>query len=110
MEQSASDEKEADPYAQLLLRLSVALAEADSVAHLGDEPPGEMDVRGLSAAELALITAYLARNQDWLKDWHATAVQQFSADQHAQQPPFRRKVPPSRTQCSGACVVVHPET
>lgn len=60
MDSSATIDSRADPYGRLLQRLVAALHEADSLARLSDRPSVDMEVRGLSAAELALITAYLA--------------------------------------------------
>ncbi|TBU78382.1 hypothetical protein DNK06_05135 [Pseudomonas daroniae] len=93
MEHLASIDDETDPYGRLLRRLTCALDEASSLARLSDEPPGEMEVRGLSAAELALIAAYLANDHDWLKGWHATAAQQYWSGvvpSEPVQPPFER--------------------
>lgn len=60
MGSSASIDSRTDPYGRLLQRLVSALHEADSLARLADQPSVDMEVRGLSAADLALITAYLA--------------------------------------------------
>ncbi|AEF23420.1 MULTISPECIES: hypothetical protein [Pseudomonas] len=80
---------EHDPYGRLLERLTVALVEADNLAQLTREPPPDMEVRGLSADELALITAYLARDRAWLTGWHATAARQYQSS--IAQPPFERQ-------------------
>ncbi len=81
--------EESDPYERLLTRLTAALSEADNLAQLSSEPPPDMEVRGLSADELALITAYLARDRAWLTGWHATAARQHQSS--AVQPPFERQ-------------------
>lgn len=78
-----------DPYGRLLQRLTVALGEADNLALLSDKPAVDMDVRGLSPDELALITAYLASDRAWLDGWHATAARRYLASVSA--PPFPRQ-------------------
>jgi len=78
-----------DPYGRLLQRLTVALGEADNLALLSDKPAVDMDVRGLSPDELALITAYLASDRAWLDGWHATAARGYRASVSA--PPFPRQ-------------------
>lgn len=81
--------KQLDPYARLLDRLTLALDEADNLAHLTSEPPPDMEVRGLSPDELALITAYLVNDRAWLNGWHATAARYYQAA--VQPPPFERQ-------------------
>ncbi|SHL03981.1 hypothetical protein [Phytopseudomonas punonensis] len=80
--------KQSDPYGRLLERLTVALGEADTLAQLSSEPSPDMEVRGLSSDELALITAYLADDRASLNGWYATAAR------HQQRvvlpPPFER--------------------
>lgn len=80
---------ESDPYGRLLERLTVALDEADNLAQLSSQPPPDMEVRGLSPAELALITAYLAKDRARLNGWHATAARQYQSA--VVQPPFKRQ-------------------
>ncbi|WP_137888503.1 hypothetical protein [Pseudomonas sp. 2FE] len=60
-------------YERLLQRLALALDEADSATRLHKEPPRELELRGLSPAELELIRAYLDRDLHWLRGWHAAA-------------------------------------
>lgn len=60
-------------YERLLQRLALALAEADTATRLHDSPPDELELRGLTSAELELIHAYLARDLHWLRGWHAAA-------------------------------------
>ncbi|SDH49524.1 hypothetical protein SAMN05216588_10550 [Pseudomonas flavescens] len=79
MEHSTDDANEDDPCGRLLQRLTSALDEADSLARLSDAPSGDMEVRGLSAAELALIMAYLANDRDWLKVWYAMSAQRCAS-------------------------------
>jgi ribosomal protein L37AE/L43A len=57
----------------LLQRLALALEEADSATRLRDAPPAELELRGLTPAELELIRAYLDRDLHWLQGWHAAA-------------------------------------
>ncbi|UCJ16629.1 hypothetical protein K5Q02_23125 [Pseudomonas sp. MM211] len=93
MEHSANNDGGGDPYGRLLQRLTSALDEADSLARLSDAPCADMEVRGLSAAELALITAYMSNDHQWLKGWHATTAQHYLsgvASLEPVQPPFER--------------------
>lgn len=93
MEHSAKIDNQADPYGRLLQRLTSALDEASSLARLSDEPSSDMEVRGLSAAELALIKAYLANDHDWLRGWRAIGIPQYPpgvALLQAVSPPFKR--------------------
>ena len=64
-------------YGRLLQRLALALEEADSAGRLGQALPHELELRGLSAAELQLIHAYLDRDLNWLRGWH-TAAQELA--------------------------------
>lgn len=58
-------------YERLLQRLAMALDEADNLAALSAQAPLELELRGLTAAEMELIFAYLDRDLDWLRGWHA---------------------------------------
>jgi len=60
-------------YERLLQRLALALDEADTAVRLRDEQPRELELRGLTPAELDLIRAYLDRDLHWLRGWHAAA-------------------------------------
>ncbi|MET1078687.1 MAG: hypothetical protein ABWY06_11780 [Pseudomonas sp.] len=60
-------------YERLLARLALALEEADTATALRQESPRELELRGLSSAELQLIRAYLDRDLHWLRGWHAAA-------------------------------------
>ena len=60
-------------YERLLQRLALALEEADTATRLHEMPPEELELRGLSPAELELIRAYLDRDLNWLRGWHAAA-------------------------------------
>jgi ribosomal protein S27E len=60
-------------YERLLHRLEMALDEADTAEGLRDEHPEELELRGLSSAEMELIRAYLDQDVHWLRGWHAAA-------------------------------------
>ena len=60
-------------YERLLQRLALALEEADTASRLQAEPRRELELDGLSQAELELIHAYLNRDLHWLRGWHAAA-------------------------------------
>jgi NADH pyrophosphatase NudC (nudix superfamily) len=60
-------------YERLLQRLALALEEADTASRLQAEPRRELELDGLSSAELELIHAYLNRDLHWLRGWHAAA-------------------------------------
>lgn len=98
-------------YERLLQRLALALDEADTAERLRDECPVELELRGLSSAEMALIRAYLDQDVNWLRGWHAAAEElamleraPARAARHVRQsaPPCRlRLVPrPQQLQCA----------
>ncbi len=60
-------------YERLLQRLALALEEADTANRLHAEPLRELELDGLSPAELELIRAYLNRDLHWLRGWHSAA-------------------------------------
>lgn len=60
-------------YGRLLQRLAQALEEAESRARLYRRAPQELELRGLSGAELELIQAYREQDVQWLRGWHAAA-------------------------------------
>ena len=60
-------------YERLLQRLALALQEADTATRLHQAPPDELELSGLTPAELELIRAYLDRDLNWLRGWHAAA-------------------------------------
>lgn len=68
-------------YERLLQRLAMALDEADSLSALSSQPPLELELRGLTAAEMELIRAYLNRDLDWLRGWHAAAQEMAQIEQ-----------------------------
>ena len=67
------EERSGDLYGRLLQRLALALEEADTANRLHAEPLHELELDGLSPAELELIRAYLNRDLHWLRGWHAAA-------------------------------------
>ena len=75
-------------YERLLQRLALALEEADSLSDLATDPPQELELRDLTAAEMELIRAYLNRDLDWLRGWHAAAQEMAQIEQMQ----VRRKV------------------
>lgn len=75
-------------YERLLQRLALALEEADSLSGLAAESPQELELRDLTSAEMELIRAYLNRDLDWLRGWHAAAQEMAQIEQMQ----VRRKV------------------
>ena len=73
MRRSRADSAPAGPYGHLLQRLALALEEADNAAQLRSEVPAELELSGLTPAELQLIRAYIKRDLPWLRGWHAAA-------------------------------------
>lgn len=68
-------------YERLLHRLAIALDEADSDTRLRNTTPEDLELRGLSPAELELIRAYLDRDLHWLRGWHAAAKEMALIEQ-----------------------------
>lgn len=68
-------------YERLLQRLAIAMDEADGLSVLSDQPLLEMELRGLTAAEMELIRAYLNHDLDWLRGWHAAAQEMAQIEQ-----------------------------
>lgn len=60
-------------YERLLQRLALALDEADTSTRLRQVAPVELELRGLTPAELELIRAYMDHDLNWLRGWHAAA-------------------------------------
>ncbi len=60
-------------YERLLQRLALALDEADASTRLRQVAPVELELRGLTPAELELIRAYMDHDLNWLRGWHAAA-------------------------------------
>jgi len=73
-------------YERLLQRLALALDEADTAARLRDEQPCELELSGLTPAELDLIRAYLDRDLHWLCGWHAAAEELALIEQQPVRP------------------------
>jgi len=70
-------------YERLLQRLAMALDEAENLSALSAQPPLELELRGLTAAEMELIRAYLDRDLGWLRGWHAAAQEMAQVEQLA---------------------------
>lgn len=64
---------EGDLYERLLQRLALALEQADITSSLPNDTVRELELVGLTAAELELIHAYLEGDLQWLRGWHAAA-------------------------------------
>ncbi|WP_028238639.1 hypothetical protein [Stutzerimonas azotifigens] len=75
-------------YGRVLQRLSHALAEAEHRAGAADAER-ELEVQGLSAAELAFIQAYLSGDARWLSGWHAAAEEQALIERQTSRPSLR---------------------
>lgn len=93
-------------YERLLQRLALALDEADTAERLRDECPVELELRGLSSAEMELIRAYLDQDVNWLRGWHAAAEELALLEKGPVRAsrPSRHSTPPSRPR-----LVVHPQ-
>ena len=68
-------------YERLLQRLALALDEADSMGRLSAETPGELELRGLTSAELELIRASLDHDLNGLRGWPAAAEELAQIEQ-----------------------------
>jgi hypothetical protein len=73
-------------YERLLQRLALALDEADSLSRVSSDPPRDLELHGLTAAELELIRAYLDRDLNWLRGWHAAAEELAQLERWPAQP------------------------
>jgi hypothetical protein len=62
-------------YGRLLQRLALALDEADNASRkpVDSSQEHELELSGLSPAELQLVRAYLDQDLSWLQGWHAAA-------------------------------------
>ncbi|MBF7730917.1 hypothetical protein [Pseudomonas sp. N040] len=93
MRRSRLDAAETGPYGHLLQRLALALEEVDTASHLHREPPVELELSGLSRAELELIRAYTERDLPWLRGWHAAAEELAQAEPRSLRPPAEGRQP-----------------
>ncbi|WP_044872289.1 hypothetical protein [Pseudomonas sp. LFM046] len=75
-------------YERLLHRLALALDEADTAVRLRDEEPLELELKGLTPAEMELIRAYLDKDMRWLRGWHA-AAEELAAIKELPRSPLR---------------------
>ena len=78
-------------YDRLLQRLALALQEADTATRLHQAPPDELELSGLTPAELELIRAYLDRDLNWLRGWHAAAEELALIEQLPRGKPMIKK-------------------
>ncbi|WP_421682530.1 hypothetical protein HKW98_16050 [Stutzerimonas urumqiensis] len=82
-------------YGRVLQRLGAALAQAERDTS-GTTLPNDLVVSGLSDAELALIRAYLAKDDRWLSGWQAAAEEQAMIARQTARTPARRLLPRAR--------------
>lgn len=83
-------------YGRLLERLALALDEADSAGRQAPDASHELELRGLSPAELQLVRAYLDQDLSWLQGWHAAAQELALLEQQSVKTvkPLRNNVRP----------------
>lgn len=70
-------------YERLIDRLGMALDAAKTAGRLRDERPLELELRGLSPAEFALVKAYLDRSERETHGCLSAAVKQLDAPRSA---------------------------
>ena len=70
-------------YERLIDRLGMALDAARTAGSLRDERPLELELRGLSPAEFALVKAYLDRSERETQGCLSQAVRQLDAPRSA---------------------------
>jgi len=70
-------------YERLIDRLALALEAARTAGRLRDERPLELELRGLSPAEFALVKAYLDRSERETHGCLSEAVKQLDAPRSA---------------------------
>jgi hypothetical protein len=70
-------------YERLIDRLALALEAARTAGRLRDERPLELELRGLSPAEFALVKAYLDRSERETHGCLSAAVKQLDAPRSA---------------------------
>jgi hypothetical protein len=83
-------------YGRLLERLALALDEADSASRPATESTHELELSGLSPAELQLVRAYLDQDMSWLQGWHAAAQELALLEQRSAKmaKPIRNSIRP----------------
>lgn len=76
-------------YERLLERVAHALEDADDLSAKGGVAPAEVDLEGLSAEEVAWLRAFVQRDLQWLRGWHAAArrMRAMSLAQAEAEPP-----------------------
>ena len=80
-------------YERLIDRLGLALEAAKTAGRLRDERPLELELRGLSPAEFALVRAYLDRSERETHGCLSAAVKQLDAPRSAKIIWLKDKVP-----------------
>jgi hypothetical protein len=80
-------------YERLIDRLALALDAARTAGRLRDEHPLELELRGLSPAEFALVKAYLDRSERETHGCLSEAVKQLDAPRSAKIIWLKDKVP-----------------
>ncbi|KII32661.1 MULTISPECIES: hypothetical protein [Pseudomonas] len=80
-------------YERLIDRLGMALEAAKTAGRLRDERPLELELRGLSPAEFALVKAYLDRCERETHGCLSEAVKQLDAPRSAKIIWLKDKVP-----------------
>ena len=90
-------------YERLLQRLALALDEADTAERLRDEHPTELELRGLSEAEMGLIRAYLDQDLHWLRGWHAAAEELALLERQPGRTPRPPRLPGQRIFSNPPC-------
>ncbi|VVM78256.1 hypothetical protein PS662_02179 [Pseudomonas fluorescens] len=80
-------------YERLIDRLGMALDAAKTADRLRDERPLELELRGLSPAEFALVKAYLDRSERETHGCLSEAVKQLDAPRSAKIIWLKDKVP-----------------
>jgi len=80
-------------YERLIDRLGMALDAAKTAGRLRDERPLELELRGLSPAEFALVKAYLDRSERETQGCLSEAVKQLDAPRSAKIIWLKDKIP-----------------
>ena len=70
-------------YERLIDRLALALEAARTASRLRDERPLELELRGLSSAEFALVKAYLDRSERETHGYLSEAIKQLDTPRSA---------------------------
>lgn len=79
MAESQRNVKRPEVYERLIDRLAVALETARTAGRLRNERPAELELRGLSRAEVELINAYLDQSQSTQSVSPVAPLEQWNA-------------------------------